>query len=193
MDLYQSIKQLYPDINDEDFVLYDDGSGARILRWYSTQPQPTQDELNSAWADAVLKSAKDEKLKELNSKCSQTILGNFPYVVNGITYYFPNDATAQTNFDKFYITFRDGLATSPEKFTCYDTNGNVCRLPFDQSTFPDLYKAHCMHIAMNVSKFRDTLQPQVESATTIDEVNAITWNILSISDTINSSDTVTTG
>lgn len=124
-----------------------------------------------------LDEVKLAKLDELDKSCNETILGNFAYAVNGTTYYFPNDTTAQSNFDKFYIAFKDGIATSPTNFTCYDavTNGSVCRVAFDETSFPDLYKAHLNHIAYNVSKFRDTLEPQVNACTTVDQVNAITW------------------
>lgn len=136
-----------------------------------------------AYSSLSLEDAKNKKIDELDNACNQTILGNFPYSVNGTTYYFSNDDTAQKNFDKFYVAFRDGLATSPENFTCYDVDGNVCRLPFDQTTFPDLYKAHLSHIALNISQFRDNLELQVNAITVqngdvqtaINQVKAIVW------------------
>lgn len=138
------------------------------------------------WTNAPdpLRTAKDVKVAELNAACNKTIFSNFLYVVNGVDYYFPNDDTAQKNFDKFYNAFRDGMATFPLKFTCYDTSGKVYRLPFDESTFPELYKAHLGHIANNVSYFRDDLELQVEAISVqdgdiqsaINQVNAIVWD-----------------
>lgn len=124
----------------------------------------------------TLDQLKADKIAELNALCQQTIFGNFPYTVNGTIYYFPNDDTAQKNFDKFEIAFKNGYATSPENFTCYDASGKVQRLPFDATSFPGLYVAHLQHIAGNVSLFRDTLEPQVDLATSPDQIKEIVWN-----------------
>jgi YHS domain-containing protein len=136
--------------------------------------------VNGSWVEGedpsvLLQFIKNKKILDLDDKCKSTILGNFAYAVDGTTYYFPNDDTAQKNFDKFEIAFRNGYATTPENFTCYDSSGNVCRVPFDATTFPPLYAAHLMTIANNISTFRDDLELKVNAATTVDELNGIQW------------------
>lgn len=129
------------------------------------------------WQNAVdpLVQAKNDKMAELDRACTQTILGTFTFqFTDGNTYTFYNDMIAQSNFDKVYNCFAASLVTSMS-WTAYDSNNNAVRLTFDQPTFMNLYKAHLNHIQGNISQFRDTLQPQVESATTVDAVNAITW------------------
>lgn len=122
----------------------------------------------------ILNNVKEKKMDELNGACSESIVGNFSYDYNGVTYYFSNDVSAQANFDKVGRAFDKGMITTIS-WTASDSSGNISRLSFDSTTFESLYSAHLQHIQTNISRFRDTLQPQVESATTVDEVNAITW------------------
>lgn len=131
------------------------------------------------WQKAVdpLVQAKEDKINELDMMCNQTILGTFQFqYTDGNTYSFWNDLSAQSNFDKLLNAFTQGMLTTPIMWTAYDSNNNVVRLAFDSSEFLNLYKAHLNHIQTNISKFRDTLQPQVEACTTVDDVNAIVWS-----------------
>lgn len=178
MNLFQVIKHLYPELEDDkDFVLYDDGTGVRIYKWNTDKPQPTEEEINSTWSEIGLKMAKDEKIAELDRLCNATILGTFEFqYTDGNTYLFWNDVSAQANFDKLLNAFTQGMLTTPIMWTAYDSNNNVVRLSFDSATFLELYKAHLGHIQNSISKFRDVLQPQVEACTTIDDVNTITWD-----------------
>lgn len=174
MSLYLSIKHIYPEINDNDFVIYNDGTGEVILRWDSKLPLPSASELNSVLADVELKGAKDRKISELNEKCDETIIGTFPYEINGVTYYFYCDMVAQSNFEKVDRAFDKGRITQ-YPWTGYDANGNVVRLVFTAETFGPFYTAHLNHISSTIVKFRDNLQPLVESATKVEEIEAITW------------------
>jgi hypothetical protein len=71
MDVYQAIKHLHPDLDDDKFVVYDDGTGAVIRKWNADVPKPTDDELKAAWVEVepiITKQTSDreeiEKLKE---------------------------------------------------------------------------------------------------------------------------------
>lgn len=46
--MYAIIKHIYPDIQDSEFALQDDGNGPYIKRWNYAQPQPTQAEMDAA-------------------------------------------------------------------------------------------------------------------------------------------------
>lgn len=124
--------------------------------------------------DLQLAALKEAKIKELEMACSQTILGEFTTVINGVTYSFSHDEQAQQNFKDAKLAFMSGDITEIT-WTAYDSNGKVARLQLDDQTFNTVYMAHLNHILSNISKFRDTLQPQVEACTTIDQLNAITW------------------
>lgn len=122
----------------------------------------------------TIDKARANKRDELNYMCSETILGRFSSVVDGVTYYFSNDQEAQANFDKADRAFDKGLMTEIS-WTAYDGDGNVVRLVFNQATFEPLYMSHLTHIQDNISKFRDFLMPLVNSATTMEELEAISW------------------
>lgn len=49
MDLYKVVKHIYPDLDEKDFVLKDDGDGPYILEWFAEITQPTHEELQTVW------------------------------------------------------------------------------------------------------------------------------------------------
>jgi hypothetical protein len=53
MDLYRTIHYMLPDIRDNQFMLQDnsDGNGPFIAQWTYPAPQPTKEELETAWAE----------------------------------------------------------------------------------------------------------------------------------------------
>lgn len=124
--------------------------------------------------NGVLDSARKNKIEELDKACSETILNYFPFDVNGVTYYFSNDMEAQANFEKAGRAFDKAYITNIT-WTAYNQNDIAFRLTFDSVSFDNLYLAHLHHIQDNISKFRDVLEPQVLSATTIEELDSIKW------------------
>lgn len=121
-----------------------------------------------------LDEAKAMKMKELNYRCEKTILGYFKATVDTVEYSFSNDIEAQSNFKDGMWALENNEATTV-KWTCYDVNGNVARLDLDLLKLADVNRARLTHQQTQVSKFRDTLQPQVEVASTIEEVEGIVW------------------
>jgi hypothetical protein len=70
--LYESIKHIYPAINDREFSLQDDGEGAYIKSWEYSEPQPTEEQLESVESEvnakliiSTLEAALDRKLDEV--------------------------------------------------------------------------------------------------------------------------------
>jgi hypothetical protein len=125
------------------------------------------------WNDE-LESTKKEKIQELNKMCNMTILGRFTSVVNGAPYQFSNDMEAQANFEKCDRAFDNGRIQEIA-WTVYNSEGQVERVLLDPVTFEGVYLDHLAHIQNNISKFRDFLMPQVEEATTVEEVKQIKW------------------
>lgn len=121
-----------------------------------------------------LDEAKTMKMQELNYRCERTILGRFKATVDAIEYSFSNDTEAQSNFKDGMWALENNKATTV-KWTAYDIDGNVVRLDLDLTKLNDVNVARLTHQQTQVAKYRDTLQPQVEAATTIEDVEAITW------------------
>jgi hypothetical protein len=117
---------------------------------------------------------KSKKKTELQNECDKTILGRFYAELDGVTYQFSCDNEAQKNFDKALKVFEKGWKTEL-LWTVYDMDGNVLRLMVRADQYAPLYMAHLDHIQYNISKFRDTLQPLVEKAETVEEVENVTY------------------
>ena len=89
MGLYHQIKELYPDISDDDFFLQNDsdGKGDYIRKWKSSYPKPTKAELNAVQAIATEKLKWKEiraKRNALLSKCDWMIIRHVTQKTLGI-------------------------------------------------------------------------------------------------------------
>lgn len=66
MELGALMKKLYPSaVSQKDYVVQNDGDGPYIAEWYLNEPQPTQEELETAWANYVPEPRPLTKLEEL--------------------------------------------------------------------------------------------------------------------------------
>lgn len=129
--------------------------------------------------DMILQKARESKKAELNMACNRAITGRFSADVNGVTYLFSNDTEAQSNFKDARASFEDGTVdmymNGEIPWTAYDMDGNVVRLQLTKELFTPVNIARMFHQQNNVSKFRDDLEKKVDLATSVPEVNAITW------------------
>lgn len=123
--------------------------------------------------DLVLQLAKDGKKKELRRKCREAITSNFTCTVNGVEYTFSYDEDAQRNLLDYFMALANGLKTTIKVNA--KQNGQYVRLDADLNTLKSIWKASLDHKDTNLSRLRDTLYVQVDSATTIDDVSNITW------------------
>jgi hypothetical protein len=181
MSLYLAVKSMYPDIKDEEFMIYDDGTGEKIIAWTSsTYQQPTNEEMTAQLEIYEFDQAVADKKAELEAACTNAILGRFTADVNGVTYQFSNDAEAQSNFKDSKLLFDDGtidaMASGTVTWTAYDVDGKRCRITLDKDTFKTVFIARVMHQNNNVSKLRDDLELKVDAAKSVPEVQAITWD-----------------
>lgn len=122
----------------------------------------------------TLEDYKKFKLQELSQKCKETILGRFSSVVNTVTYQFSNDTEAQSNFKDGMWALENNKATTVT-WTAYDETGAVVRISLDLTQLSNVNVDRLTHQQVNVSKLRDTLQPQLEACTTKEEVESIVW------------------
>jgi hypothetical protein len=127
----------------------------------------------------TLEDYKKFKLEELSKKCTETILGRFNSTITdsagvATVYQFSNDTEAQSNFKDGMWALENNKATSVT-WTAYDVNGTVVRISLDLPKLVNVNVDRLTHQQMNVSKLRDTLQPQVKAATSKSEVESVVW------------------
>lgn len=122
-----------------------------------------------------LDDLKVAKMNQLDELCNKSIVEGFDFTINGISYRFSCSITAQANFQGTDTLFKDGLITEVEWTVIDNSTGVTSRITLDKNTFDQIRLEVFNHINANISKLRNTLQPQVESATTNSEVNSIVW------------------
>lgn len=176
MSLYHAIKHIYPELNDDDFVLYDDGSGPIIYNWSSIEERPTDEELNAARKIVELKSAQMQKDEELNQACQDSILAGFTHVINGQTYWFSYDYEAQGNFRDAKEILSDGVVLAvPWTVRIGGKDGEYSRIEINLEQIKELALVIMEHKLNNISKYRDFLLPIVTGAETPEEVQEVKW------------------
>lgn len=172
------------------------GEQNRVVGWSSTSGMPNEIEVDisedheffhqpfSAFVYSsgslvkdesyLLDLAKKRKDQELNEACNQAILAGFDHTINGVTYHFSFDIEAQLNFQGAERVLSSGLATSINWTVMRD--GVYERIPITKELMDELTLKILEHKDGNISKYRDILLPRVYAATTIEEVNSITWD-----------------
>ena len=120
-----------------------------------------------------LQQAKGLKDTELNKACENAILSGFNHVINGVEYHFSFDIEAQINFQGSAKLLDDGVVEEI-KWTVRN-NGQYERISINKSIMDELTLVILQHKDENISKYRDELMPQVEDATTVEEVKKIEW------------------
>jgi hypothetical protein len=127
--------------------------------------------------ELMLSEAKKRKNKELNAMCAQSILSGFQYTINGVKYWFSFDTEAQLNFQGIERLFSKGTISEINwTVRVGDKDGEYVRIILTKEIMDGLQFAILRHKDEKVSMYRDILLPQVESATSVEEVNAVTWN-----------------
>jgi hypothetical protein len=126
--------------------------------------------------DDILQDAKRRKDSELNSMCQQTIMAGFDHTIEGVVYHFSLDIEAQLNFHGTERLFEKGEIQSIGWTVQRD--GNYERIAIDKPLMDELSGIILLHKDANISKYRDVLMKLVEAATTVEEVEAIHWDMV---------------
>lgn len=132
-------------------------------------------EENKDKSDISLDKLKQLKMNQLDELCNKSIVEGFDFTINDVSYRFSCSVTAQANFQGTDTLFKDGLIADVEWTVIDNTTDVTSRITLDKITFDQIKLEVFNHINANISKLRNTLQPQVESATTNSEVNSIVW------------------
>lgn len=125
----------------------------------------------------MLTKEKEKKIAEINEECDKSILSGFDYAIDGVEYHFSSSISAQMNFQGVDSLFKDNLVPNGlAEWTVTDkSTGEIERILIDKDTFNQLKLKLFLHINSNISKFRNVLQPQIEAASTIEQVKEISW------------------
>jgi hypothetical protein len=165
--------KLYPNAKVfDDFELMDNGNGAYISKWNLNVPKPTIEQLNGLFDEVDLKQIKQKKIDDLDQSCKNAILDNFTATLNGVDYEFAYDSDSQNRFNGVGILFLGNQITEVT-WTAYQ-NGQRVRINLTKDDFNIISLAALKHQNDNVTKYSD-LYNKVNDATTVDEINAITW------------------
>jgi len=135
--------------------------------------------------DQTLKNAKKMKDMELNKACNEAILSGFTYEIDGVVYWFSYDIEAQINWREAYGFFEEG-AIDYILWTARlgDSNGEYVRVEIDKKVMKKLYPAIVQHKVDSIARYRDVLLPMVDACTTVEEVNAISWDMTAVGEPI---------
>ncbi|NQX66816.1 hypothetical protein HQN90_11845 [Paenibacillus alba] len=178
MNIAQAIMHLYPDANPlTDFIVQDDsdGQGPYIAKWNLESPEPTEEQLQSAWEamqptpEQVLSQSKQSKTEELNSKCNTTILSGFKSKALGTEHAYDFDYEAQTNLNSMLNAIAAHIAADPIPLKA---SGMLQPHSFEQ--FKNLYADGLAHKNANISKYWE-LKAALSAANTEEEVTSIIW------------------
>jgi hypothetical protein len=127
--------------------------------------------------DASMQLEKVKRLKdvELNQACNSSILGGFIYNVNGIDYKFSFDTEAQLNFQGAERLFGNGMIQEVPWTVTNVATGLKERVMINKDMMNQISLLILQHKTGNIAKYRDVLSVQLKNATTIEEINSISW------------------
>lgn len=146
--------------------------------WTERMFSPVYDLDNDCWKESkpleeILQEQRILKDRELNDACQEAILAGFKHTINGIEYEFSYDKEAQGNFSDAQSILSDGLIA--ELLWTVKQDGEYTRIPINKTIMDELKLVILLHKTSNISKYRDKLMPLVESASSVEEVEAVIW------------------
>ena len=130
----------------------------------------------------ILENEKNRKKEELNIACNEAILDGFVYEVNGEKYKFSFDTEAQFNFQGAERILSKGLVGDISWTVKKDDEYH--RIKISKQTMDELMIVIFLHKDRNIRKYREMLIPMVENANTVEEVQSVTWDSVTLSNEI---------
>lgn len=119
--------------------------------------------------------AKQNKINELSQKCNETIINGFYSDADGIKKLYDFELENQVNLStKAYQLQISQLAGQPIATVSYYAKGETCH-DYTSEQFLKLALDGETWKTTNIVKYKDVLKPKVEACTTVEEVNAISW------------------
>ncbi|MGC9239855.1 MAG: XkdW family protein [Acidithiobacillus sp.] len=180
MNLSQCISALYPTAMVEtDFSVLLTGSQWQITKWNTAKlgPQPTLADLEAAWPTVQLQQAKTTQRTLLTSQAVAAMTGGFQSSALGSVYTYPSTLTDQHNLSASVVASL--LPSLPSGWTtpfwCQNSAGTWA--------FVSHTAAQIQQVGLDAKTWVTTQQTtlasliaQVEAATTVSAVQAVTWS-----------------
>lgn len=116
----------------------------------------------------------ERKDKELSKACQDTILAGFTHKIDGELYHFSFDMESQLNFQGAERILSQGLFQSISWTVRH--NGEYKRIPISKAIMEQLVYVILIHKDSNIARYREELMPLVYKATTVEEIESITWD-----------------
>jgi hypothetical protein len=162
-----AIMTLYPQaIQNVDFIVKQDSEGKQyISKWDYPSPMPTLNELEEAYYDFFKKS----QIEVLNTRCNKEISNGFVSASTGFTFEF--EAHDQDNLSQQAILLLGDSSIVSVDWKTKDAGIQT----FTREQFFTIIKESEEHKKSNIGKYW-TLKAQVESATTIEAIESVTWD-----------------
>jgi hypothetical protein len=117
------------------------------------------------------------KIIQLSQQSQAAIYDGFdcvPDTTTGVSYHFPFDVEAQNNYTQYIVEVLSGSTVSQD-WKVRDGTGNWITLTITSTNFQNNVRPAAAQFKMNmISKYR-SYESQVNSATTIAEVKAVTY------------------
>lgn len=168
VNIGQAIAYQYPHADPiNDYMVTWDGTQFNLVSWNLPDPQPTIDDLEQWYLAAV----KQQAIAALRNGYNQTLLSGFQCVIGNNQYTFGWQTDDKTNMEITQTAIDKGFLTFPILYA--DINGNPVTLS-SQSDLTAIEQAATKFFTAQHQQMLN-LVAQVNSATTISAVEAITW------------------
>lgn len=124
----------------------------------------------------VVDNLKNAKKGELSQACQECILGGFTSKVDGVDYHFSYDREAQMNYQERWQLFQNNMIDSIV-MTAHGLDGSDARLEVDKKIFDNIYLDSVKHKENCIKRLRDDLFPLVDNSQSVEDLNAISWDM----------------
>lgn len=151
-------------------------------QWTGTEwiETATEEELNEVYPPISLNSIKQDKINEFSNKCNYVITKEFYSDADGTMKNYDFELENQINMStKAYQIQISRLAGQSIETISYYAKGETCH-DYTADQFLQLAQEGEIWKTSNIQKYKDVLKPMIEVCNTVEEVNAITWDSVSV-------------
>lgn len=120
-----------------------------------------------------LEELKENKKKQLSDTCRDEILSGFECEMLGVIYHISYDMEAQANLQEVYQLFQNKVIETIRWSAILE--GEKTRLSLSKPEFEKMFYTSVKHKQCLISKLKDSIEPKIDSATSVEEIEAIKW------------------
>lgn len=162
-----AIVHIYPSLVPfTDFKVMEQNGVQIITEWNNSNPQPTQDQIDSAWFEIYKKYKKDY----LDGQCDLATMGGFTSNALGTVHTYPSDFQAMVYFTATLNRFTNDPAFTSANQKTIDSG----YLPHTKAQFVQVFNDGHQYGEDQITKL-NKLKADVDVATTTGQVDEIKW------------------